>query len=299
MLHGFSLDPIHIKKIPIRIWSLQKEIHLFISEHIDSLSPEDLEHIHSHYHKSPHLKDELKKLFIQNLLAEYHPNHLPHYIQKILAQDPKSATSIDKHLKLVPPIQTEENIEKSEQTTPDQEPLASTEASKSLEAEVKSEPEDLSFSIIEQRYPRLQPEDISHGKVLISEVSINDILFFSEKAFFPGETIIIHFCLPESFSITLEILDIHNYTHQSQIYSIRPMPYRIYARTLFLRHGERSVLREFLLSAEPPNYSSVELLKLASEREQNAPNDSLKSNTLQKKEDGDENDLDDLENLDL
>ncbi len=97
---------------------------------------------------------------------------------------------------------------------------------------------------------RIRP-DYSFGLTYLTEVNSDEILIFSHSYFSPGQTIVIEFLIPNSFTIQAEVTHVRNISMKSRIISPNKIQYRIQARFLYHQYGDRTLLRHFLQSLNP------------------------------------------------
>jgi len=88
------------------------------------------------------------------------------------------------------------------------------------------------------------------GKTILTEVYMNRIFFFSDRAFVEGQSIVIEFCVPKKFIVNADIHFCLPYSLKNRIISENRLPYRICANFSFLKDGERTRLRQFISSIE-------------------------------------------------
>ncbi len=100
--------------------------------------------------------------------------------------------------------------------------------------------------------PAIAEDLITKGNLLLYDINIETIFFFSEKPFIIGQSIIIKFLVPSDFSLCAEVVSCSHYGIFSNVISDDIRPYRIYAKFTYLRRGEMMVLRNFLKSIEIP-----------------------------------------------
>jgi hypothetical protein len=117
----------------------------------------------------------------------------------------------------------------------------------------------------------------AHGVTMLSDVNLMDICLFSQVPFLPGQTIIVEFMITEKFSCTAEVITCHNFNLHSRVISSTRPPFRVHARFVYLREGERTLLRGFTQSIQPE-----------------IPKDAPKPKAVNKEDDDDFDDLEDL-----
>ena len=103
------------------------------------------------------------------------------------------------------------------------------------------------------------PEEKIHaGVVVISELEIGRIHFFSSVHFIAGQSIVIEFMIPQKFALNAEVLHAYEYNTEGRILSPDKFSYRVVADFTFLKKGERALLREFLQSISSAKYDEKE-----------------------------------------
>ncbi len=217
MIYNNSTDPVFIKKISLKIWSLKDEVKAVIQEKIKNSQDDHL------------TIDELKK--------EYCSKKAP--VDNVIPLKEEAA---------------EENLDTGEDEMAAA--LAEAEAGESSEEpevdNVESTSEETGEEIqVIQRTPPLSEEDISSGKTILAEVGMDRIYFFSNKSFLNGQSIVIEFLIPKRFVMNANIVFCREYNMKSRIISKNRLPYRIGADFSFLKEGERTLLRQFIHSIEP------------------------------------------------
>ncbi len=102
-------------------------------------------------------------------------------------------------------------------------------------------------------FTRVRPNDdkIYDGFLLLADVQMDQVMFFSQETFIHGQNIIVDFLVPKAFSQMLEVISCVNIARNSRIISPDKSNYRIQAKFLFKFPSERSSLRAFLQSVEP------------------------------------------------
>jgi len=100
---------------------------------------------------------------------------------------------------------------------------------------------------------RTYPEEacISNGNCVMYDVQFDQILFFTEKPFKPGQEVIIEFQIHKTFTVTAKIVSIINVGVGSRIISSQPVNYRINAILTHEHLGDRTLLRNFLSKVDP------------------------------------------------
>lgn len=238
-----SNHPVNIKRISVRIWTLRDEIEACIQKRIEEAgSPEadiDIEDI---------------KAFYSSLVAK--PSGFDQ-AQKVASQESGS------HLAAVPDEEPGDQDEPDELEMEMAQAMASEAASEMAEeiseeigdelqsegpdsASVQSRPQAKGFS-------RVKPhkDKIIEGFAFLSEIHMDQILFFGKKPYTTGQSIIIEFLIPNKFSCSAEVHNTLQIDRGSRIISETKPSHRVQASFAFLFDNERANLRSFLQSVEP------------------------------------------------
>lgn len=219
MIHNSSSDPVLIKKISLKIWSLRDEIESRIQTKIESgeVAPELLENV------------------LSELRSEYtKKTPVPDNVLQLKAGDELS---------------NDEDAMARAMAGEDVEEASATEESAKAEAVLNSDDDNLINIATEP--PSLSEDKISKGKSVLSEIDMEKMLFFSGKPFTEGQSIVIQFCIPKTFIVNADVLYCRPYNNKSRIISQNNYSYRMLIRFTFLKEGERALLRQFIQSIEP------------------------------------------------
>ena len=260
MIHNSSSDPVLIKKISLKIWSLRDEIEARIQDQMDEgeITPE---------------------------MVEDRVNQLQSEYTKKSNQNPDGTNSNVLQLKSDEDLVASDDNEELESSEVNEELPESTEEDTSVNLESKSNtPPTVDQTVqnvikISIESPiKLSEEKISKGKTILSEIGMERMFFFSNKAFTEGQSIVIQFCIPKTFIVNADVIYCRPYNIKSRIISQNSYTHRMLIRFNFLKEGERALLRQFIQSIEPDITKSIKKL----------PNIEADS------DEGDFNELDDL-----
>jgi len=236
MIHGASKDPVVVKKIALRLWSLKDEIDYVLQSETD-LTPEKIEIIRNEYINNPQANSS--GLTLVPPAAE----------AGALAADDSVATEDDMAKAMAGDAPEEKAEETSgENSTP---PLVAV-----------NQNDDGKISIT-QRRPKLEEGRIAHAKTILSEIGMEGIFCFSSHSYLVGQSIVVEFLIPNKIILNAEVLYCKNFNLKSRIISDKKLTYRIKARFTFLKPGERTLLRQFIKSIEP-TVQKVEQVKESS-----------------------------------
>ena len=234
MIYNNSTDPVFIKKISLKIWSLKDEVKAVIQEKMKSSQADEL------------TIDELRREYCSNIGkgAEVIP----------LKPNEDLDTGEDEMAAAIAAAESEEATPESEEEPVVQEAALT---------------ENTDEHQIIQRSPTLGENDISSGKTILAEVGMDRIYFFSSKSFLNGQSIVLEFVIPKRFVVNATIVFCREYNMKSRIISKNRLPYRIGADFSFLKEGERTLLRQFIHSIEPEvQETPVIEAKVANEEEE-------------------------------
>lgn len=225
MIHNSSADPVLIKKISLKIWSLRDEIEARIQDKLDSGTP----------------SEELNLLEIRD---SYTPKHLSK--DNVLSLKPTEELDSGED-EMARAIAEAEKSESSESL----EPSSEVDNVVSLTPSTPVQGEDPNIISISLDAPKIPEDKISKGKTVLSEISMDKMFFFCNKPFTEGQSIVIQFCIPKSFIINADILYCRPFNLKSRIISKNNYTHRALIQFKFLKEGERALLRQFLQSIEP------------------------------------------------
>lgn len=117
---------------------------------------------------------------------------------------------------------------------------------------------------IKQRIPKLPEDKIILGTAVLGELDIDHLYLFTNKQFLAGQSVVVEFVVPKRFVINADVSFSRAYNMQSRIISDGKLPFRTGLKFTFLKAGERTLLRNFILSVEPVIPApSVDMKKLA------------------------------------
>jgi len=275
MIHRQSNDPVLVKKISLRVWTLRDEVEARIAEKLGTMSnPPDgadqvegssLADIEQMVQKNP----EWAKV-LEEMLNEYTQRQLD--IDKT-TDDAKPGLNLLQGGKTEgeaapPPTEapageaeapSPEAAAASPETNADGTPLAADAAANPVDQAVanigktnpETKPNPDSGILVKFKRPTLTVDKYSLGRTLLAEVYMDHMLFFTEMRFFEGQSIVIEFLIPKRFIVNADVIYCRPYSIRSRIISETKMPFRCAVNFTFLRQGERTLLREFLQGIEP------------------------------------------------
>ena len=226
MIYNNSTDPVHIKKIALRIWSLKDEIKSVIRDRIKNSGEENLsiDDLMSEYRKKEDGGAEVIELVAKGDLE--------------MGEDEMAAAIAGD----------------VEEPAPEEDDAAAAAAAmlegQGVPEEAAQEEDEDGVRVI-QRAPQFENEEITSGRTILAEIGMDRIFFFSNREFLTGESIVIEFVIPKKFVLNANIVFCREYNMKSRIISQNRMPFRIGADFSFLKEGERTLLRQFIYSIEP------------------------------------------------
>lgn len=112
---------------------------------------------------------------------------------------------------------------------------------------------DDSSEQLDPQFVRQAPDSahIHYGFALLSDINMDSILIFSKKDFLKGQSLIVEFLIPNSFSVSVEVIQCSHYGMRSRIISETKPDYRLQTTFSYHFENERDNLRKFLKSIEP------------------------------------------------
>ena len=223
MIYRNSQDPVQLKKIDITVWLLRDELEYIVMAKLK---------------KDPNLKN------FDDLFEEFSKKSAPN-LRLIKSEDNLASQNEEND-------QIETNDESTEKNLKNQEDQIQNTESKEQEESLPAKKE-----IIIQRVPELPTEKKCIGRTFLSEIYMDKMLFFSDKLFTEGQSVVIQFDIPEKFILNAEVTYSQSYSLRNRIISKANLPYRICANFSFLKPGERTLLRNFLEKIE---YREIETI---------------------------------------
>ena len=233
-LYGHSKDPLYIKKISLRLWTLQNEIEAIVAEMLQN---------------DPEIA---KNKIIDELTREYSANVISLNAEEAPAEE-SSEFEDDAEAAMAAAIAGgDEDSENSDDTDASADDMAAAMMGSSEPIAESSSPVK-----IKQRSPQIDPTRVAHGKTIISEIFMDGMHLFCTNKFILGSAIVVEFLVPKKFSITGVVTHIREVNMKTRVISDRKMIYRMMIDFTFLKAGERSLLREFLATIEPTGVSKA------------------------------------------
>lgn len=254
MIHNGSSDPVLIKKISLKIWSLRDEIEARLQEKVESGAV-------------------LDEQSIMQIREQYTPKSSAGNANNVIALKPTGDlnTGEDEMAAAMAAAEAEEAGEKSEEENAETTEAPSEDNANVVSLSPAANSPDQNIISISLDAPNIPEDKISKGKTVLSEISMEKMFFFCNKPFTEGQSIVIQFCIPKSFIVNADILYCRPFNLKSRIISQNNYTHRALIRFKFLKEGERALLRQFLQSIEP-DITKVEK-KVATKDEEGAESD--------------------------
>lgn len=213
MIHNNSSDPVLIKKISLKIWSLRDEVEARIQEQIEQgADPE--------------------KINLRALKHEYTGKAKQH--NNVIAINTGA------------PVEAPVGENASGEEAPSEN--ATSQEAQNQEAQAQQDPNLIAIRV---DAPNIPEDKIYAGKTVLAEIGMEKMFFFTNKAFTEGTSIVVQFCIPKTFVMTAEVIYCRPYSLKSKIISQNNYTHRALIKFHFLREGERALMRQFLQSIEP------------------------------------------------
>ncbi|MBT3584173.1 MAG: hypothetical protein HN509_04665 [Halobacteriovoraceae bacterium] len=228
MIYGNSNDPVLIKKIYLRIWTLRDEVEAVIRTRIERSEGEEI----------PKFED---------LMEEYRerPPMLSPQLEVLEGGASEDAEEGEENAE----DSAEEESEEAEEQSA--EAAADGDQTEEAQADAPKDEGDSGKVDILQRFPVIPAEKIFRGTTVLSELTMDYMYFFSSQSFLEGQSIVIEFLVPKKFIINASVAYCRAYNMRSRIISEGKLPYRVAVKFSFMREGERTLLRNFVASVEP------------------------------------------------
>lgn len=216
MIHNSTSDPVLIKKISLKIWSLRDEVEARLQEKLTS---------------SPDTQINIEEFRVQFLKSGSAVNN---NVSELKIIDPLLDNAEDEMARAMAGEEIPDPTNSSGTSSPESSPV-----------------EDANIINIIFTPPIVPEEKIYKGKTVLSEISMEKMFFFCNNAFTEGQSVVLQFCIPKIFVLNADILYCRPYNMQSRIISKNKFNYRVLIKFTFLKDGERALLRQFIQSIEP------------------------------------------------
>lgn len=240
MIHNSSSDPVLIKKISLKIWSLRDEIESRIQAQIDA----------------GEVTPEIVESKVRELQSEYtKKSAAPDNVLQLKSASDLPADDDDEMAKAMAAAMEGGDEAAAEEAPADGAAEASEEAATENVVSLNGSPapavDSNVISIAIEAPVQLSEDKISKGKTILSEIGMEKMFFFSNKAFTEGQSIVIQFCIPKTFIVNADVIYCRPFNIKSRIISQNNYTHRMLIKFNFLKEGERALLRQFIQSIEP------------------------------------------------
>ena len=281
MIYKNSHDPIYIKKISVKVWSVRDEIEEVIKHRLDQMTLDEAEK------EIP--KEELKNiLHFNDLHKEYNNKYDPAELASALSNatppvDPMEAEMAKaiSDSNATPPVDPmEAEMAKAisdSNATPPVDPLEAEMLKEINETKIKEEAnkskKETHLSLVEtdnpslpvnpgvkkegelikitQRHPHIDEKHLALGRLILAEINLVQMNFFIDKNFIEGQNIRIELMIPHHFIISARVKYCRKFSIKSKVIRETRLVFRMVAEFTFERAGERTLLRQFLKSISP------------------------------------------------
>lgn len=242
-IYNSSKDPVLVKKIGLRLWSLRDEVKATVKSELSrnkiSVDNPNLTNIIQEYTTGKIVTDDAGNEKEVNLGGLENP--APEALAQANPAEPPPGVDPDEFA-MAQAISEGNKTPEAPPAPANEEPVA-----QAAQAETSSNDKP----IILQRLPELDPEEVCIGRAMLSEINMDKMFFFCEKKFMEGQAIVIEFLVPKRFVLNAEVLYCIEFNMKSRIISKNKLPYRTIVKFTFLKEGERTLLRDFVKSIAP------------------------------------------------
>lgn len=261
MIHHSSTDPVLIKKISLKVWTLRDEVESRVREKIETL-PEGSENIDL---------TDLRSAYTPKVNAPANNNNV---IELKTGSD--LDTSEDEMMKAMQEASSEntpESEDNGEEKPVEAEAIEATDVNNTSNSNVTSlfnAPTDSNIIELSAEIPPLSDDKIFKGKTVLAEIGMDRIYFFSNKKFTEGQSIVIKFEIPKTFIMNADVLYCRPFNLKSRVISENNYQFRVMAKFSFLKEGERALLRQFLKSVEPEVHAPAVVQEVKAEKSEDS-----------------------------
>ncbi len=255
MIHGNSTDPVLIKKISLRVWTLRDEVEAVIkSRYKDVENPPSIDDLLVEYKTTGSFGDAgggddgeggVKDA---SELDDSGEDEMAMAIAQAEAEEAAKAAGEE-----APEAEgeTSEGEEISEDGTIAEGDIEEA-SSEAKVLKLVTSPEELDGkTIVKQRLPEIPDDKVASGRAILSEIYMDQMYFFSQKEYLVGQSIVLEFLVPKKFLMNASVVFCRTYNMKSRIISKNNLPFRVGIKFSYLKEGERTILRNFVQSIEP------------------------------------------------
>jgi hypothetical protein len=247
MIHNSSSDPVLIKKISLKIWSLRDEIEFRIQEKLDAgeMIPESIDEkiteIRAEYTKKSPIPDNIIALKSSSELPSEEDDEMAKAMAAAMAGEGNDEVIADEVIAEAAEAPVDGEIQETSNVI----------GMNGATLPPTSPQPNLNTITIGIEAPKLSEEKISKGKTILAEIGMEKMLFFSNRAFTEGQSVVIQFCIPKTFIMNADVVYCRPFNLKSRIISLNNYSHRMLIKFNFLKEGERALLRQFIQSIEP------------------------------------------------
>ena len=278
-IYGRSNHPVFVKKINVNTWCLRHEVEALVAEKLkalgktssDELTDEEVAQIKEFYLAREKQAPNNVLQFVRNeekTEGAINPELANAVAEMTQAEgEPAPATEEAKPADETPaePVEAKADgvVDISGGTEGNKEPDDSFEEMRKAMEEMgganQAKPNGStilpSFSKENTPFRRkpalLEDTHISPGVMILSDINMDEILFFSKHQFNYGQSVVIEFLVPNYFILSAEVISCNRFNRKSRIINPTRPEFRMRARFTFQTMGERTLLRNFLNSIAP------------------------------------------------
>ena len=261
IIHRAAKGPVKIKKIKLRIWNLRDEIESILAHEIKEKGVDFAKKIIAELNNELSRKEPSLSLIqgSKDAVAPSSPStpssaDAPvddaeaEMAKAILeSQSPPPAAVDDGEAEMAKAIAEAEAAESGNAPAAAPTPPPSMPPGPSL---VPGK-DDGEGQVIYTRKVLLPENKIAEGKALLSEITLNEILFFCNQTFTLGTSVVVEFCIPQKFRINADVVYSRRVESTAKVIAENKMSYRIACHFTFLKRGEKTLLRQFLEEISP------------------------------------------------
>ena len=247
MIHGSSNDPVYIKKIALKIWTLRDEIQAVVKKQLlEKGEVADITDIIDEYDINSRVQPAVEPLpEVEGEIAKEDELDDSEDAMAAALAAAEAGEEVEESAPEGGEIAEEGNLDDSEDA------MAAALAGDGGEEEPKKEEKKGGESLIIQRHPSLEENRVHLAKTVLAEIGMDRMFFFCSQKFTEGQSIVIEFIVPKRFVINAEVVYCRQFSMKSRIISKAKLPYRVAVDFNFLKEGERTLLRQFLKTVEP------------------------------------------------
>lgn len=258
MIHHSSSDPVLIKKISLKVWTLRDEVEARVKEKVEALQDQEVGEVDLSDLKEAYTKKSAPDANVIALAPAAPLDDSEDEMKRAMeeAMGGQDAANSEEN------TTAETNTEDSESADNNAEPVNNNVTS--LFAGNNSENNLVDIKV---EMPPLPEEKIFKGKTVLAEIGMDRIFFFTNKLFTEGQSIVIKFEIPKTFIMNADVHYCRPFNLKSRVISQNNFQYRVMAKFSFLKEGERALLRQFLKSVEPETQAQTPVQEVKAEKE--------------------------------